>query len=86
MFDMATATSAAAAASVLALLGAKKVYSEITAHRGTVLPSLRAANLLKCAYPEDYYPGMLACYCSQLPPSSRSDSAVYNTNGRSRSD
>ncbi|KAF9134873.1 hypothetical protein BGW39_005588 [Mortierella sp. 14UC] len=54
---MASTTSAAAAASVLALLGAKRIYSAISAHRGLALPSLRAANLLKCAYPEDYYPG-----------------------------
>ena len=52
-----TTAVAAAAASVLALVGVKKVYSAITAERGLTLPSLRAANLLKCAYPEDYYPG-----------------------------
>ncbi|KAG0294846.1 hypothetical protein BGZ96_000335 [Linnemannia gamsii] len=56
---MAATTSVvvAAAASVLALVGVKKVCSAITAERGLTLPSLRAANLLKCAYPEDYYPG-----------------------------
>ncbi|KAG0209526.1 hypothetical protein BGX33_005475 [Mortierella sp. NVP41] len=47
----------AAATSVLTLFGAKKVYSAVTAECGLTLPSLRAANLLKCAYPEDYYPG-----------------------------
>lgn len=52
-----TTAVAAAAASVLALVGVKKVYSAITAERGLTLPSLRGANLLKCAYPEDYYPG-----------------------------
>ncbi|KAF9911683.1 hypothetical protein EC991_002801 [Linnemannia zychae] len=57
MPKMAATTTAVAAASVLALLGAKKVYTAITANRGRTLPSLRAANLLKCAYPEDYYPG-----------------------------
>ncbi|KAF9922166.1 hypothetical protein FBU30_007769 [Linnemannia zychae] len=53
----ASTTLAVAAASVLALVGVKKVYSSITAKRGLTLPSLRAANLVKCAYPEDYYPG-----------------------------
>lgn len=59
MPKMAATTSvvAAAAASVLALVGVKKVCSAITAQRGLTLPSLRAANLPKCAYPEDYYPG-----------------------------
>ncbi|KAG0368399.1 hypothetical protein BGX24_002845 [Mortierella sp. AD032] len=52
-----TSVVVAAAASVLALVGAKKVYSAITAKPSLTLPSLRAANLLKCAYPEDYYPG-----------------------------
>lgn len=61
MPKMATTTSvvAAAAASVLALVGVKRVCSAITAQRGLTLPSLRAANLPKCAYPEDYYPGTL---------------------------
>ncbi|KAG0278114.1 hypothetical protein BGZ95_004709 [Linnemannia exigua] len=56
---MAATTSVvvAAAASVLALVGVKTAYSAVTAQRGQALPSLRAANLLKSAYPEDYYPG-----------------------------
>lgn len=53
----ATSVVVAAAASVLALVGVKKICTAITAERSLTLPSLRAANLLKCAYPEDYYPG-----------------------------
>ncbi|KAG0084926.1 hypothetical protein BGZ92_009454 [Podila epicladia] len=53
-------TATAAASALLAVVGARKVYSSITAERGLILPSLRALSSQESsssAYPEDYYPG-----------------------------
>ncbi|KAF9336437.1 hypothetical protein BG006_008718 [Podila minutissima] len=53
-------TATAAASALFAAVGARKVYSSITAERGLVLPSLRALSSQESsssAYPEDYYPG-----------------------------
>lgn len=53
-------TATAAASTLLAVVGARKVYKSITAERGLVLPSLRALSSQESsnsAYPEDYYPG-----------------------------
>jgi len=53
-------TATAAASTLLAVVGVRKVYKSITAERGLVLPSLRALpsqESSNSAYPEDYYPG-----------------------------
>ncbi|KAG0255721.1 hypothetical protein BG011_004962 [Mortierella polycephala] len=53
-------TVTAAASAVLAVLGARKIHTSITAERGVTLPSLRALppqSTKRAVYPEDYYPG-----------------------------